>query len=259
MSLTNIGKRIVLDALSALPYTGAIAREWDSIENDERFKKIEQKIAEIWDVISKDPQLPLEGSIFKLMGLIENNELVPHFNFRKTESCMVFLKEINTRSELGQANDPTIEYDECIRIVKNNINTEGPEKELKLVVYELEKEDLIYKHADLNSPLGFHAISPKEYFFCKTDSVFQKWDPRCDAKEIVKLLINDDQDSVSIEKLDVRLEWGPRRLNSAIAFLYLNALIHHDFDLGEIMGRIDYVLLWIRLTEEAYFFLDNDK
>lgn len=220
MNPRDVGKRMVLDLLSTLPYTGAI----------------------------------VEGSVRELMRLIESSELVPHSHFRKVESCMVFLKEINTRSELGQANDPLIEYDECIGMAKNSTHTEDPEEELELVVFELENEDLIYKLVSASSPLGFHAIGPKEYFFCKTDSVFQKWDPRRDAEEIVKLLVSDDEDSVSTEELDAQLEWGPRRLNSATASLDLADMIHHDHDLG----GPRYVLPWIRLTEEAYF-LANDR
>lgn len=244
----NIGKRILRDALCTIPYTGAIAREWDSFENDKRFKKMEQDIA-------KNPQLPLEGSIHKIIRLIKNNELVPDFDFRKAESCMILLKEINTRSKLGLTNDPFIKYEECIRIVKDNINTDDPEKELKLVVYELEKEDLIYKRIDMSSRLGFAGIGPTEYFFCKTDIIFQKWDPKSDAKEIVKLFIKNNQDSATTEELDRKLKWRLRRLNSAIVFLYSNKSIQTKRELG----GTKYVLQWIRLTEEAYFFIEKDK
>ncbi len=178
-----------------------------------------------------------------------------NFDFQKSESCMIFLKEINTRSKLGQANDPFIKYDECIKIVKDNINTDDPEKELELIVYELVKEGLIYKRIDTSSRLGFAGIGPTEYFFCKTDSIFQKWDPKSDAKEIVKLFIKNNQDSATTEELDRKLKWGPRRLNSAIVFLYSNKSIQTKRELG----GTKYVLQWIRLTEEAYFFIEKDK
>lgn len=42
---------------------------------------------------------------------MRSNELVPDLNFRKVESCMGLLKEINIRSELGQIHDPIISYD----------------------------------------------------------------------------------------------------------------------------------------------------
>ena len=92
---------------------------------------------------------------------------------------------------------------------------------MRLVVHELEKEDLIYKHADLRSPSGYSSIGPKRYFFCRTDAIFQSWNPADDAREVVKFLLNVGQEAVSIAKLDAELVWGPRRLNPALAFLYL--------------------------------------
>ena len=255
MESKEIIKRLVLDFLSSFSFTAFIAREWDSYESDNRFKKIEKEISKICEKIAMNPQLPLENSIIKLLSLMRSNELVPDLNFRKVESCMGLLKEINIRSELGQIHDPIISYDECIKIFKNKIKTDNPEKELKLVTYELEKEDLIHKIRSASSPLGFYAISPKEYFFCKTDSLFQKWYPQNDAKEIVKLIINEDQEIISVEKLNAQLKWKPRRLNSAIAFLDLHFLIHHGRDLG----GIKYIHPYLRLIEEAYFFLENEK
>lgn len=245
----HIGKEIFLTALASLPYLGGIARQWDSIETDQRFKKIEEKLRQIWELIQHNPASPLEVPIRKFTRLIEDNNLMPDFNFRKAKSCMIFLREISNNSKLGQSNDPLIEYDRCIRIVKNNINTEDPEKELKLVVYELERENLIFKHASINHPLGFHAIGPKEYFFCRTDDIFQEWSPKHDAKKIVNLLVDGKHDSIAVEELDAQLKWGARRLNSAIAFLHLRELIHRNYGLG----GIKYVLHYIRLAEEAYF------
>ncbi len=253
MDTKYIGKQIILNILTEIPFAGWIARQWDSIETDRRFKKIEQEITQIWEIVGNNPEASIEPVLYRFMDLIESNELVPSLDFRKTKSCMIFLREISNRSELGQPNDPVIEYDECINIVKDNIDDKDSERELKLVVYELEKKDLIYKHASGNSPLGFSSIGPKEYFFCKTDSIFQNWHPRYDAKEICNLGVNKDQ--LSVQEIDGQLKWGPRRLNSAIAFLHLEGLIHHDSDLG----GIKYVLPWIRFTEEAYFFLDSDE
>ena len=81
------------------------------------------------------------------------------------------------------------------------------------------------------------------------DSIFHLWDPWCDAKEFIKYLHYNTQESVLVEELDKYLQWGPRRMNSAIALLYLHELICDNYELG----GIDYVLRWITLTEEAYF------
>ncbi|HHT9124900.1 MAG TPA: hypothetical protein ACFYD6_03675 [Candidatus Brocadiia bacterium] len=240
---------IFLDVLSFVPNMGPIVRKLDSIKNDLKLKDVKYEIEKIWNVIDKNPLLSFEVPILKSLKLIENNELVPNFNFRKAESCMALLKEINVRSKFGRENDPFIECNECIRIIKNNIPTvEGPEKELKLVVHELEKEDLIHRHP-------YAIISPKKYFFCKTDRLFQKWDPVQDAKKVVELLVDNKQDSASPEYVDRQFKWGPRRLNSAIAYLHLKKRIEHNIkpESGE------YFLPLLKLTREAYFFIENNK
>jgi len=257
MDIKEIGKRILQDALSILPYTPFIVVEWTRIENDKKFKEIEGEIKKIWEAIGKFSWKRLEVYILRLFKLLEDNNLLTTFNFRLSEACIGLAKEINNKSKLAQPNDPVIEYNECVKIIKNKIKDKDTkvEEQLRLIVYELERKDLIHKHADVNSPLGFHAISPKEYFFCRTDSIFQDWNPQEDAKEIVRFLINSKKNSISIEKLDAHFGWGPRRLNSAIAFLHKEKLIHKDYNLG----GIKYILPRIRLSEEAHFFLKEEN
>jgi len=250
MEFKEIGKRIIQDLLASLPYGGGLATEWIRIETDSRIRKIEEKIG-------KSPQPPFENYLLEFLRAVEDGKLLPDLKFRKAEACVILLKELNNKSKLAQPNDPVIEYNECVKIIKNKIKNEDTkvEEQLRLVVYELERKDLIHKHADANSLLGFHAISPKEYFFCRTDSIFQDWNPQEDAKEIVRFLINSKKNSISIEKLDAHFGWGPRRLNSAIAFLHKEKLIHKDYNLG----GIKYILPRIRLSEEAHFFLKEEN
>jgi hypothetical protein len=146
MNIRDIGKRIMLDFFASFPWTGAIAREWDTIENGARFKKIESEISEILDRVGRNAPVPLEDSAQELLRIVENNGLAPGVQFRKAELCMLLLKQLSNRSELGQANDPRIEYNECVQIVSDKINGENAQKELGLAVYELEKSALIYKH-----------------------------------------------------------------------------------------------------------------
>jgi hypothetical protein len=237
-----------------VPGASPIVRKVDTIVNEKTTEEVQQEIENLWKAIDKESRCPLEGPILNFLKSVEKTELEPDFHFRKAESCMVLLREINIRSKLGRGHDPFIDYEECVRIIKNNTSTEDPEKELELVVHELAKEDLIHKRADGNSPKGYCTISPKEHFFCKTDRLFQKWDPEQDAKKIVELLIKDKQDFALPEYVDKQFKWGPRRLNSAIAYLHLNELINCSIA----MESGEYFFPRLELTEEAYFFTEND-
>jgi hypothetical protein len=248
METKRMAKRILLDLFSALPYTGVIVHEWDSIENDKRFIKIEKDIDRIFEMIENPSRLHLEEPIIKLLMLIDNEHLLPNFNFKKMASCLAIIKEVNLRSIYGQAVDPFIELEDLVKIIEAIDNTKNPLDEIKLAVYELKKNDLIYDAPDARSPLGFHAIYPKEYFFCKTDCMYQSWDPKSDALEIIKLLIAEKDGMMSVENIDTAFTWGPRRLNSSIALLYLNGLINRQHELG----GVKYILPWLWLTEEAY-------
>jgi|GEM_PF-4909656 len=251
-NLRDIGKRLLLDGLASAPYTGGLAREWDSIENNKRFEKIERRISEILEAIGKDPERRLESAILKVLNLMETAKLLSVHQLRKAESCMILLREINQRSESGKANDPFIAYDECMKIAKG-FRVEDPEDELRLVLYELERQDLVYRHESATAQSGYSSISPKEYFFCRTDSIFQKWNPEDDAVGVIRFLVGESEQSIVSKTLDIQFKWGARRLNSVIAYLHLHGLIHADSRLG----GIDYVLDSFRLTEEARFFLNN--
>ena len=183
-----------------------------------------------------------------MLRIVEHNGMVPAVQFRKAESCMLLLKQLSQNSELGQANDPLIKYDDCLQLIREKIDGENGKKELGLAIYELEKSGLIYKHVSVNSPFGWHTIGPREYFFCMTDHIFQNWNPKTDGKSVIRLLLGRNDIAANLEELDKGLGWGPRRLNSALAFLYMNNLIHHNYELG----GIKYVLPWARLTEEAH-------
>ncbi len=247
MDFTKFGKRALLDALSTLPYTGAFAREWDSIETDRRFKAIEQEISQLWEAVGRDSKLPVEESVLKTFHLIETSGLAPNFQFRRAESCMALMGKLSRQSKLGQEADPALGYDECLSIVRSLSGAESATKELEVVVYELQKADLIHRLPSGNAPKGWHAISPKDFFFCRTDRLFQPWDPSLDAMELIVVLISKTDESANLAELDSHFGWGPRRLNSAVAFLHQNDLIHHNYHLG----GIEYVLQWVRLTPKA--------
>jgi hypothetical protein len=254
VTIQDIGKRILLDFFASFPWTGAIAREWDSIENNARFKQIEQEINGIWETVGKDP-LHVDKSARQFLRTVQASGLAPEFQFRKSESCILLLKYLSDKSDLGQSNDPLMKQEECLQIIAESIGEDGAEKELRLAVYELEKARLIYKHASVNSSMGWHAIGPREYFFCSTDHLFQTWNPKSDAEAVIRFLLDRNEDAFNLEELDSALQWGPRRLNSAVAWLYMQGLIDRNYHLG----GIKYVLPWMRLTEEAHLLAEQKQ
>lgn len=251
MNYKYVGKELLLDFLSGVPIFSVLARQIDSIASEKRFREIGEEIHHLENLIKMAHGVPNEGIISEALTLIEKVGSVKDFNFRKMKGCLAVMREINIRSKMGYANDPLIEYEECLKILKGQGNSKDLNKEFELVAYELEKEDLIYKHPSVSSPIGFHAISPQDYFFCRTDNIFQKWHPSEDADVVIDHMIKTKEENISLLELDKLLGWGPRRLNSAIAWLDYNGLIKKDYDFGSGIST-GYVLWWIRLSEEAY-------
>lgn len=243
----SIGKNIFLDGMAMWSWTAGIVRQWDAIETNAKFKQIKTQIDGLADKVAIIQDSYFEASIAPLLNILEQSGVAEGFNFRKANLCFRMIEKINNDSVEGQENDPIMEFDDCVKVMETG-GSKDAITDLKLVSYELEKELLVYRHPDANSPLGFHAVAPRDCFFCKTDKLFQKWDPENDAKKIIKKLILENEETEHLSKIDEIFGWGPRRLNSAIAYMYYNGLIYNEHELG----GIRYVLPYIRLSEEAF-------
>ena len=165
------------------------------------------------------------------------------------------MRELNLKSQYGQDHDPIIECEQCLSLLRDPF-PDSYEKEFKLAAYELEEENLIHKLADANSSMGFHAISPNDFFFCRTDVLFQKWNPKIDAYAIIKHMLSEESEQLSLAEIDKVFQRGPRRMNSAVAFLYTLELIEDDHDLMIDMST-NFILPWIRLSGRAMVEFSN--
>lgn len=247
------GKRIFLDIilLFNFPPFQILVRELDRMENDKTYKTIMDQIHEIWERMT-----PIEDRtfyFFKGLKLLQDHQLIPSIDLRKTKSCMVIIEELNKRSQTGQIHDPKITYDKCLEILKKKVQIDDLQNELASVVYELKRTGLIALRLDPSTPLGFYSIFPTEYFFCKTDHLFQKWNPKSDAIEIVRLLQKEKKESIWVQELDKILKWGRRRLNPALAYMRMKGWVKNI----EEEGGQDYFLDRIHLSKEAYLALES--
>ena len=116
-------------------------------------------------------------------------------------------------------------------------------------MHELESDDLIKRHKGARGPKGIKAISPNDHFFCRTDFLFQNWNPSNDAETIVKFMIKEKKKIMPAKEIDNSLNFGFRRLNSAIAFLDYNDYI---IDRNWSLGGTNYFFPRLILKEEAY-------
>lgn len=251
MNIKGVGKELFLSALVYFPAGAVIVRQWDSITADRKFKSIEANIERLFKLIEDNPRCPLQDAILEAVELVDRNGLIEEKTFVKFKECMAIMQKLNFESKQGYANDPLLDIYQCSDVLRKVSDSTDLMEELRLVTYELEKEELIYRHVSANSPIGFHQISPRDYFFCKTDKLFQAWNPMQDADDIIQHIVSKKEDAVGLQELDQIFKWGPRRINPAVAYLYLTDMIDDSHELG---GAIvtGYVLSWIRLTEEAY-------
>lgn len=251
MNIKWVGKEVFLSTLASFPVGASIARQWDSITTNQKFKSIEANIEKLFKLIEDNPKRPFQDAILEVVALAGRNGLIEERTFVKFKECMVIMQKLNFESKLGCANDPLLDIYQCIDTLKEVSDSADIMEELRLVTYELEKQELIYRHVSASSPIGFHQISPRPYFFCKTDRLFQAWNPEQDADEIIQHIIGKKEEVVSLQELGQIFKWEPRRMNPAVAYLYLTDMIDDSHELVDAIVT-GYVLSWIRLTEEAY-------
>jgi len=170
---------------------------------------------------------------------------------RHPQSCRALAMSLSARSREGLEWDPQITWEEALEVVRPLGGVIDAEKELNLVVHELERADLVKTAADANSPSGWHMLGPTGDFFWKTDALFRSWNPRDDAREICKRAEPPDN-GFALQKLAQDLGWEPRRLNAALAFMVAHALVEASDSYAS-----PYLFPWGHLTAEGEFFRES--
>lgn len=167
---------------------------------------------------------------------------------RRTLSSLAIMRALSTRSHHGCEWDPVLRGDEAVAIVQAITTGSDPTAELEATVLELRRAGLIVTRGVENAGAepSWDAIGPYYFFFCRTDALFQQWDPEADAKEICRQATQTRV--VNSAELDTYFRWGPRRLNSAVTY----AQLRHWITVPYRRARGDqYVLPCAYLTEEG--------
>jgi hypothetical protein len=153
-------------------------------------------------------------------------------------SCFPIVRQLSRQSQLGREGDPTIARREAM----------GAQRDVEPVVVELCQAGLIAMQRNEGGSGGslWNVFGPSYFFFCRTDALFQPWDPAIDAKVLcerasrVRVLIAREMDS--------GLKWGARRLNSATTYAELRRWIVAPY--RRILDD-RYVLPYAYLTDEG--------
>jgi hypothetical protein len=167
---------------------------------------------------------------------------------RRILFSLAILRTLSIRSHRGGEWDPVLRRDEVAAIVRTITTVSDPIADLEATVLELRRAGLIVTRGaeDVQADRSWEAIGPYHFFFCRTDALFQHWDPEADAKEICRR--SRETRVVSSAELDSHLRWGPRRLNSAATC----AQLHHWITVPYRRASGDqYVLPYAYLTEEG--------
>jgi predicted nucleotide-binding protein with TIR-like domain len=170
---------------------------------------------------------------------------------RQPQSCRALAMALSARSKEGVAWDPQVAWEEALEVVRPLPGVIDPEKELNLVVYELEQADLVKTAADANSPFGWHMLGPTGDFFWKTDTAFQSWNPKDDARELCNRAEAQDN-GFAVQNLAQNLGWEPRRLNAALAFMVAHGLV----EAPEVYAP-PYLFPWGHFTHEGQLFREK--
>lgn len=243
-----------LSALSELPAAGALIRLLDKWENDARLGKVEENVEHLLQTIGRDGHV-LDAHIQEAIRIALTIGGPEAFELRKADSCLTILRALNTRSELGREWDPELHRDEVITILRSLAGVADPVAELRAVIFELKRTDLILVCDNANTPPGtppVESIGPHRNLFCRTDSIFQAWNPADDAKELCRRSKADGGFNASI--LDDVLQWKPRRFNSAATYALRRGWIKVPYRNA---SHSLYTLPWAHLTEEGEFFLES--
>lgn len=162
---------------------------------------------------------------------------------RKALLSLEVMGQLNRRSHVGRQWDPVIDRENVLAIAQDVVAISEVELLIETVIGELRHGGLIVTRQGEDAS-RWQAIGPYRFFFCRTDALFQCWNPEVDAREICNRLRH-SRVLTSLE-LDSILGWGPRRLNSAVTYAQLQRWLRPPY---RSVNHERYVLPLAYLTE----------
>jgi hypothetical protein len=130
-------------------------------------------------------------------------------------------------SKAGMPLDPQITPDDLRQV------TGLSDDDIVDAVDELEGRGLLRRYHTLGrGPIGFHMVAPHDELFASMDKHFMSWNPEEDAVVVAADMVNNGQDGADVSKLAGKLNWPPRRINPAVAYLVNRRIVRAPRALG---------------------------
>jgi len=135
---------------------------------------------------------------------------------------------LSARSKLGLAHDPWVKVDDLVRELEIDDDT------FEAAIADLTQHGFVAIDDDVCHRLAFHAIAPLPPLFWWADPAIHGWNPIADAKAVAaaRLALGERSAFVPVETINNRLEWSPRRINPAVAYLVQNQQVREIRHLG---------------------------
>lgn len=116
------------------------------------------------------------------------------------------------------------------------------ENELVDAVFELESRRNVRRlRAIGEGRLGFVSLSSEASLFVDFDAHYQDWSPEEDGLQIAAMLVNGEHDGASVPEIAEKLNWPPRRVNPAIAWLKERDAIETGSERGVVPWRCHWI------------------
>lgn len=135
---------------------------------------------------------------------------------------------LGARSKLGLAYDPWVKVDDLVDELEIDDDT------LEAAVADLTQHGFVAIDDDACHRLPFRAIAPLPPLFWWADPAIHGWNPIADAKAVAaaRLALGERSAFVPVETINAKIEWSPRRINPAVAYLVQNQQVREIHHLG---------------------------
>lgn len=111
--------------------------------------------------------------------------------------------------------DHALSHDPALKMEKIKDRTDLSEESVRDGLLDLADRGLVRKYESS----GGTSFWAEASLFVEFDRYFMDWDPKDDGLVIAREVVNTGDDSATTEELAKRLDWPPRRMNSALYYL----------------------------------------